>query len=75
VILPEDPELLRTLHLAGVGLLVPRDDLHERGLAGAVRAGEAVAVPGRERHVHVLEELLRPEGLGDVLNRDHRARL
>ena len=57
--------------MPGVGLHVAGEDLHEGGLAGAVRAGEAVAAPGGERDVHVLEELLAGEGLGDVGDGDH----
>ena len=74
VVLAEDADLLRPVDAAGVRLLVAGEDLHEGGLAGAVRAGESVAAPRRERDVHVLEELLGPEGLGDVLDRDHGGR-
>ena len=43
LVLPQDRRLLGRETRAGVGLEVAGEDLHERRLAGAVGAGEAVA--------------------------------
>jgi hypothetical protein len=71
LVLAQDSEALGALHSAAVRILVTGEDLHEGGLAGPVRAGQAVAPPWMEGDVDVLEQLLRPEGLADVLYRDH----
>ena len=53
------------------GVELAGQQLHERGLAGAVRAGQAVAPAGGERGGDVLEEHLRAEPHRDTACRDH----
>ena len=50
----------------GIRLVVPREDLHEGGLAGPVLADEGVDLPGRDREVDLTEHRGRAERLGDV---------
>jgi hypothetical protein len=65
--------LLRAADGTGVGVELTGEDLHEGRLAGAVRAGEAVAAVLGEGDVDVLEEALLAVGLGDLgdLQRGH----
>src|SRR5208283_5857563 len=53
------------------GVLFARQDLHERGLARPVRAGNGIAAPGHESCGHILEEDARAEAHGDVFDSDH----
>jgi hypothetical protein len=56
------------------GLLVPGEDAQEGGLAGAVRADEAIARARVELERDALEERARPVGLGEVGRGDHARR-
>ena len=71
LILPQHAELARPRDRASLRLGLARQQLHERGLAGTVRARQAVAPPRRERRRDVLEEDLRPEPHGDAADRNH----
>ena len=51
--------------LAGVGLVEPEHDVHQRALAGPVLAEEAVHLALVEREVDVLVRDDAREGLGD----------
>jgi hypothetical protein len=59
LVLPQHAELARPRHRAALRVQLAREELHERGLAGPVRARQAIPVPRRERRRHVLEEDLR----------------
>jgi hypothetical protein len=59
VILTEHPDLLGTHDRALLRLKLTGQQLHEGGLAGAVRPGEPVAATRRKRGGDVLEEHLR----------------
>ena len=52
---------------AGVGLVLPGEDAHQRGLAGAVGGDEGDLVAFVDIEADVLEQDLRPVRLGDVL--------
>ena len=56
----EHAELGRTRDRAALRRQFAGQQLHERRLAGAVRAGEAVAAAGMEGGGHLLEEDLGP---------------
>jgi hypothetical protein len=77
LVLLEDRGLFRAADHPRIGVQLPGEDLHEGRLAGAVGAGEAVAVVLVERDVDVLEEALLAVGLGDLgdLQRGHRFRV
>ena len=60
LVLVQDAELARPHDRAALRLVLARQQLHEGGLAGAVRAGEAVAPTDGERRGDVLEEDLEP---------------
>jgi hypothetical protein len=55
----------------GVGSQRARDDLDERGLAGAVLARQAVDLAGPDRQADVVERLDAGEGLLDVVDAEH----
>jgi hypothetical protein len=57
---------------AGVRPVHAGEDLHERGLAGAVLADEAVHLAGEELDVAVLERVDRAEALLGVLEDEDR---
>jgi hypothetical protein len=73
VVLPEHAHLeaLGDADRALVGLLLPGDDLEQRGLARAVGPHQRVALAGVEGHRDVLEEDLRPVALGEAVEGDH----
>ena len=50
-------------HLAGVGVVHPGDDLHQRGLAGPVLADDGQHLARRERQRHAVER----EDAGELL--------
>jgi hypothetical protein len=68
VILAEHTELRRCRDRSLLGRQFARQQLHERGFAGAVRPRQSVAAPGRKRGRHVVEEHFRPEPHRYVLN-------
>ena len=72
LVLADQSDLLRPDDGALLGIEVARQDLHERGLAGAVRPRQPVAPARRERDGHVLEEHLRAEAHGHVGDGNHR---
>ena len=51
-----------------IGLVHADEDLHQRGLAGAVLAHQGVDGPGTDFEVDVVERLDAREGLGDALH-------
>ena len=68
-------DVLAELDLAGVGLELAVDELHERGLAGAVGADERHVVAAVELEVDALVDVVVAEGLRDPLKADdHVAR-
>ena len=72
LVLAQDAELFGAGDGAPVGGFdVARQDLHEGGLAGAVGAGEAVAVAGGEFDGDVIEKGARAVGFGDAVDGDH----
>ena len=77
VVLTEDAkaEVARDRDRPGVRDLVELEHLEERRLPGAVRAGEAVALPRIELHRDVLEEDLGAETLGNFVEDNHSAPL
>ena len=60
LVLAQHAELLRPRHRPLLRDQLAGQQLHERGLAGAVRTGQAVAATRRKRRGHVVEEHLRP---------------
>ncbi len=58
-------------HVAVRGLELAAEHFHERGLARAVRADQAVAMAVSELHGDVLEQRLLTELYGDVRRRNH----
>ncbi len=76
MILLEDAELelLGDLDRALIRLLLSRDDLQQRRLAGSVGADEGVTFAWIEPHRDVLEEDLGAEALGELFEGDHRTR-
>ncbi len=66
-----DARALVDHHVALGGLLVARDDLEEGGLAGAVRADEAVARAAHQLERHLLEEGARAVRLAEGVDGDH----
>ncbi len=60
-------------HLAIRRRFVARKDLHQRRLAGAVFAEQAVDAPGFEREADAVQHLHRPEGLVDLVERHGNA--
>ena len=71
LILAQDAELARARDRADLRRKLAREQLHERRLAGAVRAGQAVAPAGAERGGDVLEEHLRAEPHGHAADGNH----
>ena len=61
LILPQDADLGRAHDGAALRRLLAGQQLHERRLAGAVRAGQAVTPAGGESGGYIVEEDLRPE--------------
>jgi hypothetical protein len=68
LVLPEHADLVGTDDRALLGRELARQQLHERGLASAIRAGQAIAPALRERRRHVVEEHLRPVTHGNAVN-------
>jgi hypothetical protein len=60
-------------HVAGARFQIAAQDLHEGGLAAAIRTNQAIAVPSPEFDRDVLEQGLRPELHGDICGRQHGA--
>ncbi len=58
-------------HIAATGLQYPGENLHEGGLAGAVRADQAVTVTVAELDADVFKQGLGPELHGDVVGDEH----
>ena len=56
--------LPRQAHLAGIGSEHPRDEIEQRGLAGAVRADQRVQLTILDRQVHAVHGSERAEALG-----------
>ena len=75
VILAQHAELRRTDHRAALRLEVARQQLHERGLAGAVRAGQPVSPPWCKGRRDVLEQDLRTVAHGHTIDSDHENRI
>src|SRR5262249_17619981 len=77
LILLQDRRFLGTRHRPGVPVELPGEDLEERRLAGAVRAGEPVAAALAEVDRHVFEQTLRTVGFRytDDLYRRHGSTL
>ncbi len=71
LVLPEDAELLGLADRALLGRQLAGQQLHERGLAGAVRARQAVPAACRKCHGNVIEEHLRAVPHGHTLDCDH----
>ncbi len=71
LVLAQDAHLRRAHDDAALRRLFAGQQLHERGFAGAVRAGEAVAPARRKRRRHVVEEDLRPKPHRHTLNCNH----
>ena len=72
LVLAEDAKLVGPRDRALLRGQLARQQLHERRLAGAVGACEAVAPAGGEGGRDVLEEHLRAVAHGDIADRDHR---
>ncbi len=62
-------------HLPAVRLISPGDNVHERGLTGAVFADQCVHFARTYLEGHVVEYGDAAEGLGDVLHPEERFRL
>jgi hypothetical protein len=56
LILFEHAQLTRTVHRAALRIELAGEQLHERRLAGTVRAGEAVAATRGKRSGDIVEE-------------------
>jgi hypothetical protein len=61
-------------HLAAVFRVDAGEDLHQRGLAGAVLAHQRVHLVGQQLEVHLVEHTHGLEGLAQVRDRDQRGR-
>ncbi len=72
LVLAEDAKLVGPRDRALLRGQLTRQQLHERRLAGAVGARQAVAPAGGEGGRDVLEEHLRAVAHGDIADRDHR---
>ena len=68
LVLAQDADLRRPHDRAALRRLFAGQQLHERGLAGAVRSGQAVAPARGKRRGHIVEEHLRPEPHRHTLN-------
>ena len=62
--------LVVDVDLAAVGAVDAHDDLHERGLAGAVAADEGENLAGAQVKADALEHVVGPERLVDVADRE-----
>jgi len=71
LVLGEDPELGGTGDLPALGRQVASQELHERGLARPVGAGQAVAASGGEGGGDVVKENLGAKAHGNPVDRDH----
>jgi len=58
-----------------VGLVDAVDDVHQRGLAGAVLAAQGVDLAGTQREVHARERARSAEALADAAQREQRLRV
>ena len=56
-----------------LGCFVAGEDLHQRGLAGAVLAEQAVDAAGREREADAVQHLHRAEALDQLVEADRQA--
>ena len=70
LVLLQHARALRLVHVAGVRLELAGDDLQEGRLAGAVRAGQAVALAFGELDRYLLEQALFAVGFADVVDID-----
>ena len=73
LVLTQHAEPLGPDHRTALRRQIAGQQLHERRLAGAVGAGQAVAPPVREHRGDVVEEHLRAVAHRDAADRDHRA--
>ena len=71
LILPQNTHLFRPRDRSAGRVDLPSQNLHERGLARAIRPGDGVAAPGHKGARHILEENTRAEAHGDVIDREH----
>jgi len=71
LVLAQDAELPRTNYVALLRIELAGQHLHEGGFAGAVRSGEAVALPRRECCAHVFKQDFCAVAHGYVTYRDH----
>ena len=69
--LAADTGLPKTEIVARVGLVEAREDLDQRGLAGAVVADQAEHLALAQVQAHVAQRRDRAEALGDVLDAQH----
>ena len=72
LVLLEDAELTRANDGALLGVDLASEHVHERGLTGAVGAGEAVAAASGERHRDVFKEQLGAVAHCDIRDRNHQ---
>jgi len=71
LVLAQDADFLGTRDGAVGRILFAGQDLHERGFAGAVGAGDGIAAARHEGGGDVLKQDAGAEAHSDILNRDH----
>ncbi len=66
LVLAQNADALRANHVALLGIQFAGQDLHERRLAAAVRARQAIAPGGQEDGRHVFEQDFRAVAHADI---------
>ncbi len=72
LVLAQNAEFFRPRDVTFGRFELAREDFHERGLAGAIRAGNGVAASGEKSTGNVLEQYSSAEPHSDVVNGEQR---